>query len=329
MSKRVRHVSLIVSVGVVALAAAAARPPPLQAGGRTVVELDTAAVLATATTRQGAFTIVDFPLHDSVDLRVESYRVTGPGTRVVMGSVNGPDRLIESSGFDPSAIVLLRGRVVGEPIAHSRVFMAVSGTSIIGYAECAGESIQFSSFGPDLAPGQIALTRASRSGLVPNVPLCGVLDPGQAVRETPSTLPPPTRGMTELELAVDTDYEFFALFDDVDAAAFYAVALYGAISDVFMDDVNTRLELVYLRLWDSPNDLFNEANPLPPLTDHWNSQMGHVPRDAVQLLTGRRDLSSSGAAWIESLCGSRAYSLPNRTTTAYRPQARRSFAPIG
>jgi len=111
-----------------------------------------------------------------------------------------------------------------------------------------------------------------------------------------------------LQLAVETDYEFFELFGDPNAAAAYVVQLYGAISDIYVRDVNTRVELTFVRLWDNPADLFNSPDPLTPFRDHWNANMQLVVRDVAQFLTGQRTLSAGGVAYLSSLCTVNAYS---------------------
>ncbi len=110
------------------------------------------------------------------------------------------------------------------------------------------------------------------------------------------------KDMFRLQLAVDTDYELFALFDDMEFAAAYVTLLYGVVNEIYMRDLNTRIELTYVRLWDTPVDLFNEPDPFVPFVSYWSSQMSHVQRDSVQLLTGRWDVPFTGKAYMESLC---------------------------
>jgi DNA-binding beta-propeller fold protein YncE len=112
-----------------------------------------------------------------------------------------------------------------------------------------------------------------------------------------------------VELAIDTDHEYFSLFGDAEAAAAYIVQLYGAVSDIYLRDVNARVEVVFVRLWDTPTDPFDDPDPLGQFVDHWNLEMGTVERDVAQLLTGRRDLPYGGIAYVEALCTDFAYSV--------------------
>ena len=85
--------------------------------------------------------------------------------------------------------------------------------------------------------------------------------------------------------------------------------LYGAVSDIYLRDVNARFELTFVRIWDNENDLFNEPDPLVPFRDYWNANMGAVQRDVAQFFTGRRDLPYGGVAWLSVLCSDFAYSV--------------------
>jgi outer membrane protein assembly factor BamB len=125
--------------------------------------------------------------------------------------------------------------------------------------------------------------------------------------------------MKRIELAVETDYEFYARFNDLDAAAFYAVALYGAVSDIYIRDLNAHIELTFVRFWDTPADMFNDPDPLMPFRTWWNANMGGVPRDAAQFLTGRRDLPYGGVAWLSSLCAASGYSVAGLINGTFDP----------
>ena len=77
--------------------------------------------------------------------------------------------------------------------------------------------------------------------------------------------------MRQIQLAAETDYELFQRCGSLEATAVYVVALYGAVSDIYQRDVGAHIELTYVRLWDNPNDLFNEGSPLIPFRDYWKT----------------------------------------------------------
>ena len=263
-----------------------------------------------------------FPLRRDleVELDVVPFRVTRGDTRFVLGRKDAPDEALD---FDPSEVTLLRGEVVGRP--GSRVVLALRDGRHTGQIDLGPGQPRYwiSSRGADgelLEAGEASVFEAiAAPALPPDVPLCGVEGEarktlGSATAPQPLGLeaePEPRVGLLDLELAVETDYEFFTLFGDATDTAAYLVALYGQVSDIYVRDADTRVELVFARIWDQPDDLFNDVDP-SPLTDfrnYWNSNMGGVSRDVAQLLSGRRDYPFGGQAYLSSLCGLNAYGV--------------------
>ncbi len=278
----------------------------------TIVNLDRAA-LRRAAALDDEFIIQQFPLTADlmVNVQLQRFEITTPGTQFVMGSA-------ESSAlddFDPADITLLRGSVVDEPGSH--VFLAVSKNSSVGLVDLGQGRGQFhitskSGSNVDLGQDQLAIFETT-GGIGPllGVPMCGVDMFEQAERSVSAI---PTSGLSTsstrvIEIAIETDFEFFSLFDDAVAAAEYVMQLYGAVSDIYLRDVNARFELTFVRIWDTEEDLFNEPDPLGPFVDYWNANMGAVERDVAQFFTGRRDLPYGGVAYLSGLCGDFAYSV--------------------
>ncbi len=298
--------ALVVAIG----AAESAAGPTVAArhlesrGATTILELDRDALAGAG----GEIVIGDVAIAPdvAVDLVVERFRVTGPHTRFVNGAT-GAD-----IDFDPEEIVLLRGHVAGAPDSH--VFLAVSEHGSAGRIELgpAGPSYRItdqSGGGITLGPGQFAVWQP-RPGIGPllGVPSCGLEDEGpSAPPSVAGTGPSPAT--RQIELAIDTDYEFFTLFGDEAAASAYVVQLYAAVSDIYLRDVNTYVELTFVRIWDTEADLFNADDPLEEFVTHWNDTMGGVDRDVAQFLTGRRNLPYGGVAYLSVLCSEFAYSV--------------------
>ncbi len=273
------------------------------AGGLSLV-VDTRALRRVVSAGE-AVVLADFPLTAArtVDLAVEPFAVTTDRTRFVMGSVEGADRPFE---FDASSIILLRGSVVGDP--GSRVFLAFSddlstGTIALG---ATGERFGLASRGADgerLDPGLVTVFALTAPvGGLGDIPMCGVAD-------VPIDWPEvDTRGVAafertkQIEMAIETDWDLAVLFDSPTDEAAYITIMYAALSDIFLRDANARLVLSFVRLWDTPDDMFNGTNPLGELRDEWFANMGHIERDIVQMFSGRRDLPWGGIAWGTVLC---------------------------
>ncbi len=258
----------------------------------------------------GVRTIRGFPLASGthVDLLVEPFRVTGPGTRFVLGWRGGEDVPID---FDPSTISMFRGRVAGRPGSH--VFLAFSDIRSTGRVDLGGGAASYRVASADLPSTITVFPTVASPALPPDVPLCGTAP-------TPATEPPetplrgvvtPVKGLRHLELAVETDHEFYRLFDSSMAASTYVTMLYGEVSDIFLRDVDTWIELTYVRLWNGPDDLFNDVDPtpLPDFQNYWNTNMGFVQRDLAQLVSGRRDYPFGGQAYLNGACASTGYSV--------------------
>ncbi len=255
----------------------------------------------------------------AVDLEIEPFSVTGPRTRFVIGRRDAPDEPLD---FDPRSIALFHGSVAGHP--GSRVFLALGERFSTGHVDLGPGRGHYriaskDETGRDLPPGRLTLFRttpAAAPSLPPGVPLCGLESAGDArsgdamlggMRLPVKGTTGPAVGLKHLELAVDTDLEFFQLFDHAAAAAAYLVALYAEVSVIYLRDVDVWTELVYARIWEEP-DPYDGADPLPEFRDYWNANMGDVERDVAQLLSGRRNYPFGGQAAGSVLCN---------TTSAY------------
>lgn len=278
----------------------------------TIVDLDRGA-LRQAAALNVDFIIEQFPLAADlmVDVQLRRFEITTPETQFVIGS-GGSGAL---DGFDPADVTLLRGSVVGEPGSH--VFLALSENSSVGLVDLGQSRRHFnitskSGGGLELESDQLAIFETT-GGIGPllGVPMCGVDTFGQAEELTSGIL---TSGLSVsstrvIEIAIETDFELYSLFNDAEATADYVMQVYGAVSDIYLRDVNARFELTFVRIWDTEDDLFNEPDPLVPFRDYWNANMGTVQRDVAQFFTGRRDLPYGGVAWLSVLCSNSAYSV--------------------
>jgi hypothetical protein len=308
---------------------AAGDPPPIFGtstvrGDLVVLEWDPSAARAAAG-RGVPFTIAGFRLGPElrVDLVVEPFAVTTARTRFVLGQKGGPDRPFD---FDARGMAFFRGAVRGR--AGSHVFLALDerqATGSIDLGPAAGQ-YRLSNRGEGgllLAAGEVSVFRArGAAALPPDIPLCDLHEwdgepagPSAPVEAAVGF----SVGIKHLELAVDADYEFFELFGNTTDAMAFLVTLYAAMADVYVRDVDTWIELSYVRLWDDPDDLFNDVDPTPlwDFQDHWQTYMGSVQRDAAQLVSGRSDYPFGGQAFLSTLCGSAGYSVVGYMTGAF------------
>lgn len=244
-----------------------------------------------------------------VTLELERFEVVAPNAQFVVGSER------RAGVIDPSEVVLYRGGIVGQP--RSTAFLAISPRGVIAQLEAGGLGTRWV-LGPidgtrrGLAAEGLAFVESSGFGAPPLVEPCLVLpapdgSTSDGVAGVPTSF---TSSQARLvELAVETDHEFFTLFGDVNAANDYVVSLFGAVSTIYLREWQTRVMLTFVRIWDEPEELYDEPNPLGPFRDWWNEQMTDVPRDVAHLLTGRRNLPYGGVAYLSALCGPFAYAV--------------------
>ncbi len=259
-----------------------------------------------------------FPLSatERVDLDLRPLRVVSERTRFVVGNTAGADSPLH---FDAGSIVLLCGQVVGEPDSH--VYLALSDGPSMGYIQRGATRHEIRPVRPAAgarSDGRVTI-RPMTGAFWPDVPLCGVDESFEPITASPAArgFVEPQRGLRRLRLAIETDYEFFRLFNDLNDAAAYIVMLYGAVSDIYVRDVHTWIELSFVRLWETPDDLFNNPDPLVPFRDYWNNNMIGVERDITQFLTGRRNLPYGGVAYLNAVCSFVGYSVAGQITGFY------------
>ena len=239
---------------------------------------------------------IELPGLGRVDCVLQRHQVTSSSTRFVIGSATGADRIL---AFDPSTVRILRGSISGVP--GSRVSLSTTGDHLRGTVILADGTTH-------RLRAPIDVPTLHSGGRPPEVPLCALGD---------SAVEVPTQNRTgegrpdrryRLQLAIETDWEYRELFDSMDDAAAYIVFAYGLIDEIFQRDAGVGLELTYVRLWDTPDDLFNDPNPLGPFRTYWNENMGDVTRSLAQFFSGRRDFPYGGAAYVSVICRNAGYS---------------------
>jgi len=273
----------------------------LEAGGGSVgtpLVIDHAVVEQLA--RVGSARIAAFPLEDgvSVDLDLHRIRVLSGDARVVVGTDAG-DRAIARPD-----VLLLGGSVVSS--TGSTVFLSFFRDGVNGYVEVDGHTHVISS-GPSDRPRQPIVYDLT------TLP-AGVIDFEPFVCHTPAPADIPWSGRSAgrsvapcrvAQVGIDSDWEFTnRLFGgDVDASAAYALTLVGAISQIYQRDLNIRMEITFLRVWDTSDDPWTQTDigrQLTQFRNYWQIFMYDVPRNDAHLLSGRN--LGGGVGELPGLC---------------------------
>ena len=250
---------------------------------------------------------VDMQFGDAIkDVALLPFTVTTDESQFV--TQNGPIK------FDPNSVKLFKN-------IDETVFLAKTQSHTLGMAFVNGKEWSLQT------TNDSAIQWNEVDGMLPplGVPVCGTIDTD--VRRTINRFGTASNMPFTLQLAVETDYEYAELFSgDLTAAAEYIVALYGAVSFIYERDVNVSIEVVFTRLWDTPDDLFNDDNPFYSFTEYWNLNMGHIERDLAQFLTGRTNLPYGGVAALSATCEDIGYSVSGYTMGSFYSATNPSFA---
>lgn len=249
--------------------------------------------------------VTDFPLPggERVTLDLTSQEGFAPDATlvVVRGGVEEP--------FEAPEMTLLTGAIVGEQ--DTRAFLAFTPGSTQGFIRRGGKLFVISSGLPHsglppvvydigalpegmIAPGKCMVENGI--GIVPGTKKPEPFAGAGAARGTP-----PCR---RADIAIETDFELMQRFggSEVNSAAYVAL-LFTAISDIYQNELNTRLRISYLRLWADANDPWTAGDTgaqLDQFLNYWNTNMGATPRHLAHFLSMRG--LGGGVAYVSVVC---------------------------
>ncbi|MEM9372585.1 MAG: M12 family metallo-peptidase [Planctomycetota bacterium] len=304
--------SLLAALGSVATAGA---PEPVRAGTASIAPLaTTSGVLRQASvTELGETVRVRLPIAGGDQtLELTRYNPLTAGARVVEINADGVEQPVDLAG-----LAFYKGTIRGDK--DSLAFVSIMDDRVNGFVRSA-EGVRVISTGHAEKDTPISYELARDLNLGDGSPFCSTelvtpeFDAFAHSGHTHDSIEPtgdvvPARGVPcrVARIAVETDYEFTQLFggDTADAAA-YAITLLAASSTVYERDVNVRLAIPYVRVFATNNDPYigssSTVDFLLEMRDHWNTAMRHVPREAVQGLSGRG--LGGGVAYVNALCNS-------------------------
>ena len=258
-----------------------------------------------------------------VTLRVSPLKVFAEGAEIV---VHGP--LGESRAPLPSDR-WFSGTVVGDP--ESLVVLAL-GPPVRGFLVMKDRLLTIEPEGGayrDGPPGRTIVRTIS-----PDAPEATRLFKCDAdalpVPEEPPALTFPVVPLSSVMyyagVAVETDYELYAMFNSTTNLTQYVGDLFAAASAVYQRDILVTLQVNYLSIWTTPADPWNATSStsaaLGEFVSYWTTNRAAVPRSTAHMLSGKN--LGGGVAYLSALCTSYGYgfssslsgvSPPNITTT--------------
>ena len=123
----------------------------------------------------------------------------------------------------------------------------------------------------------------------------------------PAAAPDPAAAGTVLHtarVAIETDYEYYAKFNNATNATNYAGNLIGYASTIYVSEISTSLVVQSVTLWTTPSDPWTQTGStlcgLMEFGRYWNLNKTGVSRTIAHFLSGKN--LGGGIAWLGVLC---------------------------
>ncbi len=236
-------------------------------------------------------------------LELERFRVFTPGAQIVVRSERG------SVVIEPAGRAFFRGTVDGDPGSFALLSVSEIG-GLRGWI--AARRQRFVIEPDDRHPSAVPRIRKLDFAADPVEPLADRFCAAGRLADLPATLRLPpnagaavTSGEYAVDIAIDSDWEYFNLFGSIEAATDYAADLIAAASAVYQRDISTHLQISLLTLWTTPADPWTETSDLfdalLEFGDYWHASHPDIERTLAHLLSGKPSLTG-GIAWGGVLC---------------------------
>jgi hypothetical protein len=253
---------------------------------------------------------------EQVRLQMMRFEVIAPDAKFVRADAGGQMTQVERP-----QVLLLRGSIAGEPGSHAYLALTRDGGgsgSITRGPSGGGAQLII---GTDVIDplrvgggGERGLIVYKAAAALPDFPeYCGtitrpvnepaVIGPaeGGIAGGGPGVAPPDPRGPRVITVALDGDQSYTQLFPSEAAAQAYMVQLIGAVTDIYLRELNFKLQIGFARTWPNGGEPFSASN-LTGFRMHWINNEDLDGLNLVHMLSGRRDLQYGGIAFLADAC---------------------------
>jgi hypothetical protein len=290
--------------------------------GATVADAGAAREAARSVPAGGALVltgVLDLFAGDAITLELVRFEVLAPGAHLVVHEGTGEE---EARRRALPRSLHFRGAVAGRPDAVAFLALHEDG-EMRGLVLAPGE-VRMLGFGSAAAraAGRLESRLAVASELALREPfVCANPDePGLAVSRAlfPSAGParmeagaPPAvlesaageGAAHRVVYAVETDYEFYQLFDNLGLAAEYVTDVMAFVSALYGNEIDTDLLIGQVSLYSHAGDPWGQSSPTCSLFEfgrYWNDHRAAVDRDAAVMFSGKNN--GGGVAWLGVIC---------------------------
>ncbi|HEX5688501.1 MAG TPA: M12 family metallo-peptidase, partial [Roseiflexaceae bacterium] len=251
---------------------------------------------------------VGLPHGEVLTLDLDRFEVIAPDARIRIAGKAG-----ESAGATPN-IVFLRGRVAGEPQSHAYLALNADDPSkgLGTIQRQTGEQWHIGSDRSGQAPSMLIRRGA---GNLPDfdhfcsmIPLDAVAGGAGGDGGLAGSAFAESAGPRVLNVAVDSDQRYWNLFGDDQDAIDYIAMVIGAVSDIYIRDLNMRIALRLTRIWPAGGEPFI-ASSLSGFRDHWQENEDMDGINLVHMFSGARDTSYGGVAYLTNACTGNGFGI--------------------
>ncbi len=253
--------------------------------------------------KQASFPDISLPAPGggSLNLALERFNIIDKDVKFYRGF----ERLsAEQANLD---LVMLRGVVEGEN--NSTAYLALSssgsGQGIIrlenGTMYALAKTPEEAAKGWD---GEFTISRVTPGHDLPaGVEFCGVgpehnwiTDPGE------KDVLVMQQGYRLLKVAIEADQAYYDIFENYGEALSYILINMGAVNEIYMRDLDTKLLVSFVRIWPSGGEPFSADN-LFGLFEYWRDNENYDPYHIIHMYSGRTDLPYGGVGYLGNPCG--------------------------
>ncbi len=222
---------------------------------------------------------------------------------------------LPTEGISDPTFSLWTGRVRG--IDDSQAFLALSAHGSRGWFGRSGDVTHLLAQPDEKGSWESSRARLvsaswlDQTGFQPDI-RCSVLDtpidvdgslPGQKQDEPPATLD--ILPYYDAPIAFETDFEFYQIFNNMNAAQAYAFSLIGALSDRYREQPGAIFTLPYVGFYSINNDPWSNNDcfgRLDQFLNAWDNGGAPVHAELYHMISGVPVNGCGGVAYLDALC---------------------------